>query len=97
MKCQNDEHKFLLVAEFQSFDIYQCTICGYESKRKPVVGIGFHVSRRNEKYRGKILGYTDKECNNCGRLRVELWENGDRICEKCKWNQDTKEYETADY
>jgi len=34
---------------------------------------------------GKILGYTDKECPNCGRLRVEKFECGKEICEKCHW------------
>ncbi|EPB8173177.1 hypothetical protein ACRTAL_002353 [Clostridium perfringens] len=43
--------------------------------------------------RGKCLGYTDEECINCGRLRVELFENGDEICEKCKFNQLTEEFE----
>lgn len=45
------------------------------------------------KNRGKWLSYTDQECVNCGRVRVDLWENGDKICEKCNFNQDTKEYE----
>ncbi|MFS8189500.1 hypothetical protein ACMG4J_22590 [Rossellomorea marisflavi] len=44
------------------------------------------------KDRGKWVGYTDNECIECGRLRVELWENGDEICEKCNMSQETKEY-----
>ena len=47
----------------------------------------------SEKDRGKCLGYSNKECSNCGRVRVETWENGDKICEKSNWNQDTNEYE----
>jgi hypothetical protein len=35
----------------------------------------------------KLIGYTGDECKNCGRVRVELWENGDKVCEKCNWNQ----------
>jgi uncharacterized OB-fold protein len=45
------------------------------------------------KDRGKLIGYISEECKSCGRVRVELWENGDKICEKCGWNQDTEEYE----
>ena len=48
------------------------------------------------KGRGEILRYTTKECTKCHRLRVELYENGERICEKCNWNQDTNEYEPTD-
>ncbi len=48
------------------------------------------------KNRGKWVGYTAKECIECGRLRVDLWENGEKICEKCNMNQETKEYE-AEY
>jgi hypothetical protein len=45
------------------------------------------------KTKGPLIGYTGEECTECGRLRVELWGNGDKICEKCNWNQDKKEYE----
>ena len=45
------------------------------------------------KGRGNWLGYTGEECSNCGRMRVEKWGNGHRICEKCDWNQDTDEYD----
>lgn len=34
---------------------------------------------------GKCLGYTHEECPNCGRVRVERWSCGKRICEKCHW------------
>jgi len=34
---------------------------------------------------GKCLGYTGKPCPNCGRFRVERYENGKEICEKCEW------------
>lgn len=49
-----------------------------------------------EKDRGNLIGYTGDKCINCGRARVDLWENGDKICEKCNMNQETKEYE-GDY
>jgi len=47
----------------------------------------------NDKY---PIEYTGKECPNCGRVRVELWNNGERICEKCNWNIDKQEYEPTD-
>ena len=33
----------------------------------------------------------------CGRMRVEKWTTGDRICEKCKWNIDKEKYERFNY
>ena len=45
------------------------------------------------KDRGRCIGYIGEECINCKRVRVEKWENGEKICEKCGINQDTKEYE----
>jgi len=39
------------------------------------------------------IKYIDKECVGCGRLRVELYDDGSEICEKCNLNQSTKEYE----
>jgi ribosomal protein L37AE/L43A len=47
--------------------------------------------------KGKCLGYTNKKCIKCGRLRVEQYENGNKICEKCNWNETTEEYEERDY
>jgi uncharacterized OB-fold protein len=46
------------------------------------------------KNRGKYIGYSGEKCTNCGRVRVEAWEDGSKICEKCNWNQDAKEYES---
>jgi ribosomal protein L37AE/L43A len=61
------------------------------------VKINLNDTNETPKDRGRIIGYTDKECVNCGRLRVELWENGDKICEKCNWNQEKEEYEHPNY
>lgn len=36
--------------------------------------------------------YLDEECKKCGRMRVELWSNCEKICEKCNWDQDKNEY-----
>lgn len=41
----------------------------------------------------KCLGYINEECKNCGRQRVELWESGVKVCEKCNWDQDKEEYD----
>lgn len=34
---------------------------------------------------GKNLGYIGDDCPNCGRQRVQRWECGKDICEKCYW------------
>lgn len=52
-----------------------------------------NLNRCFEPERGECLGYTEEECINCGRLRVELFENGDEVCEKCKFNQLTEDFE----
>jgi hypothetical protein len=36
--------------------------------------------------------YTGEPCENCSRLRVLLYENGRRICEKCNWDQAAHDY-----
>ena len=35
---------------------------------------------------GENLGYIDKKCINCGRLRVEKYSSGNEVCEKCGKN-----------
>ena len=34
---------------------------------------------------GQWLRYTGTPCPNCGRYRMELYENGKERCEKCEW------------
>ena len=34
---------------------------------------------------GELIDYTGEACPNCGRVRVEAWTCGKRICEKCHW------------
>ena len=41
---------------------------------------------------GELVGYTGEPCPNCGRLRVERYESGLEICEKCNWCEQTKSY-----
>ena len=41
---------------------------------------------------GKLIGYTGNHCPSCGRLRVERYESGLEICEKCNWCEQTKSY-----
>lgn len=43
---------------------------------------------------GESLGYTDKECPQCGRSRVEKFECNKEICEKCHWCLTDSEYNT---
>lgn len=46
----------------------------------------------NFKELGKCEGYIDKECPNCGRMRVEHYSCGKDICEKCGWSIQDKTY-----
>lgn len=41
---------------------------------------------------GECLEYTDEECPNCGRMRVERWSSGKHICEKCYWCVEDEAY-----
>lgn len=42
---------------------------------------------------GKEIGYTGRNCVNCGRNRVLRYTNGKEICEKCCFDQNKKEYD----
>lgn len=48
---------------------------------------------------GKLLGYDNEPCPNCGRLRLENYENSKQVCEKCLWCPQDDEYklEIDDY
>ena len=41
---------------------------------------------------GECKGYMNKPCPKCGRYRLEYYENGQEICEKCEWCEQLKEY-----
>lgn len=43
---------------------------------------------------GKCLGYDREPCPNCGRLRLENYENGKQVCEKCMWCPQDNEYKS---
>jgi len=49
-----------------------------------------------EKY-GYPIKYTGEACKSCGRVRVELWSSGKRICEKCHIDQTTMEHMPVRY
>jgi len=40
--------------------------------------------------------YSIERCEKCQRLRVEVYDNGDLICEKCGWNHTTNEHENLE-
>lgn len=40
----------------------------------------------------ELIGYTGEPCTHCGRMRVEEYKSGTKVCEKCNWNQDTNNY-----
>lgn len=48
---------------------------------------------------GKCLGYTGTPCPNCGRYRLELYENSNskRVCEKCNWCVEDESYIDLEY
>ena len=43
------------------------------------------------------IKYVYVSCPKCGRKRLELWSNGNLICEKCSWNETEKRYEVKNY
>lgn len=49
-------------------------------------------AEQTERSIGKFVVYTGEPCPNCGRLRVERYESGLEICEKCNWCEQTKSY-----
>lgn len=40
----------------------------------------------------KPIKYVSQQCDKCERVRVEVYDNGHLICEKCNWNHTTNEY-----
>jgi len=65
----------------------------YQSQYEEMSGFDNHlldILRGNDE--PKYLGYSDKECINCGRERVEKYSDGTEICEKCNFDQNKKEY-----
>ncbi|MGL6184835.1 MAG: hypothetical protein ACRC1T_05590 [Clostridium chrysemydis] len=88
----NDKYE-LLSSKFDPEEVYAAEYMGegfYEIK-----GIAFKRKEliMVEVDRGQCFGYIDKDCIECSRTRVELFENGDEICERCKFNQLTEEYD----
>ena len=45
---------------------------------------------------GKCLGYVNRPCPSCGRIRLEAYENGKEVCEKCGWCPQDGEYIDVD-
>lgn len=41
---------------------------------------------------GKCFGYTGNPCPNCGRYRLERFEIGYTVCEKCQWSPELGRY-----
>lgn len=41
---------------------------------------------------GKRIGYSNTPCPNCGRYRLENYENGKQVCEKCSWCPQDKKF-----
>lgn len=67
-----------------------CPACGslaHENCGAPV----FHTDEPEHWSHGGA-DYDGNDCENCGRNRVLLYDNGRRICEKCNWDQVLDEY-----
>lgn len=45
---------------------------------------------------GRCLGYTGTTCPSCGRYRVEMFEIGHTVCEKCQWSPSLGRYSDDD-
>ncbi|NGS95693.1 hypothetical protein G6Z25_02010 [Clostridium perfringens] len=83
----------LLSSGFNANDIYEAEYVGNGFYEIKALAFKREELIMADKEKGQCYGYIDKECVNCGRLRVELFENGDEICERCKFNQLTEEFE----
>lgn len=46
---------------------------------------------------GELIGYTGKPCIRCGRCRVEKFNTGIEVCEKCGADQKTGECYENEY
>lgn len=43
-----------------------------------------------------LIGYTGESCPKCGRVRIEKWSDGLRICEKCGFCVEENSYHDRD-
>lgn len=41
----------------------------------------------------ELIGYTGESCPKCGRVRVEEYTDGTKVCEKCQWNLTINDYD----
>lgn len=48
------------------------------------------IRKYYETEKGDLVGYVRPSCCKCGRVRVEMYDNGNLICEKCGTDQKTK-------
>ena len=74
------------IKENEEIDYVDMTGKSYINYQKEII----EILRGKDK--PEYLGYSDKECINCGRLRVEKYSDGTEICEKCNFDQNKKEY-----
>ena len=55
------------------------------------------ISGEVETAKDKLIGYVAECCVRCDRQRVELYESGIKVCEKCDVDQATGEVVEDDY
>ena len=55
--------------------------------------------RRNNFFKtlGEYKGYYGEKCIECGRYRVQVFSNGNLVCEKCGTDQKTKQTYRNEY
>lgn len=57
--------------------------------------INSNLDENKDKYyekKGEIIKYLSEPCINCGRIRVELYTSGSKICEKCGFDQEKNDF-----
>jgi len=52
-------------------------------------------NHKEETETAHIIGYISEPCKACSRVRVELYSDGRKICEKCHFDQNTEEYDRS--
>lgn len=67
--------------------------------REKTLRIAEELTKRVEELENELswatayaVHYTSDECPNCGRMRVELYTNDKRVCEKCHWCIEERQY-----
>lgn len=71
------------IFDFDEFNFIELQECINELEREQ--------ERENNYFKklGNYVKYDSEECINCGRARVNIFDNGNKVCEKCGFDQKT--------